>query len=73
MYVIWAIWGTALIILARFVESENWRNEFCGDGVDALMLTFKYTEKERISAYYPQYYHKTDKVIVLHSAPGFVC
>ncbi|KAF2400126.1 putative phosphatidylinositol transporter [Trichodelitschia bisporula] len=43
-----------------FVECEKWRKEF-GGGVDDLVRTFEYPEKEKIFAYYPQYYHKTDK------------
>lgn len=46
----------------RFVDTEKWRAEF-GGGVDALVPEFKYTEKEKIFEYYPQYYHKTDKVL----------
>ena len=42
-----------------FVSCEKWRKEF---GVDELVRTFKFTEKEAVSKYYPQYYHKTDKV-----------
>ncbi|KAF7198051.1 Sec14 cytosolic factor [Pseudocercospora fuligena] len=43
-----------------FINSEKWRSEF-GGGVDNLVRTFKYDEKEQMMAYYPQYYHKTDK------------
>jgi CRAL/TRIO domain len=43
----------------RFVECEKWRKEF---GTDGLVRTFDYTEKPQVFAYYPQYYHKTDKV-----------
>jgi len=43
-----------------FVDCEKWREEF-GGGVDELVKTFDYTEKAQIFAYYPQYYHKTDK------------
>ncbi|KAL4892117.1 CRAL-TRIO domain-containing protein [Aspergillus ambiguus] len=41
-----------------FVESEKWRKEF---GTDDLPRTFNYEEKPQVFAYYPQYYHKTDK------------
>ena len=44
----------------RFVDCEKWRKEF-GGGVDKLLQTFEYTEKPQVMAYYPQYYHKTDK------------
>ncbi|KAF9889160.1 cytosolic factor, phosphatidylinositol/phosphatidylcholine transfer protein [Aspergillus nanangensis] len=43
---------------AMFVESEKWRKEF---GTDELPGTFDYKEKAQVFAYYPQYYHKTDK------------
>jgi hypothetical protein len=43
----------------RFVNNEKWRKEF---GTDELVKTFKYTEKPETMKYYPQYYHKTDKV-----------
>jgi len=39
----------------------KWRSEF-GGGLDELVPTFEYTEKPQVSEYYPQYYHKTDKV-----------
>lgn len=45
----------------RFVECEKWRKEF-GGGVDHLTKYFEYTEKPKVFEYYPQYYHKTDKV-----------
>lgn len=44
----------------RFVNCEKWRKEF-GGGVDQLVKTFDYKEKAQLMAYYPQYYHKTDK------------
>jgi hypothetical protein len=43
----------------RFVESEAWRKEF---GLDDLVRNFDYKEKPQVFEYYPQYYHKTDKV-----------
>ncbi|KAM3422265.1 hypothetical protein BST61_g2626 [Cercospora zeina] len=43
-----------------FIKSEKWRQTF-GGGVDNLVRTFEYKEKEELLAYYPQYYHKTDK------------
>lgn len=49
-----------LLFRCRFVDSENWRKEF-GGGVDNLVNTFDYKEKPQVFAYYPQYYHKTDK------------
>jgi hypothetical protein len=50
------------LILVRFVDTENWRKEF-GGGVDDLTRTFEYKEKKEIFNFYPQYYHKTDKVL----------
>jgi hypothetical protein len=47
----------------RFTNSEKWRKEF---GTDDLAANFEYPEKEKVFEYYPQYYHKTDKV-------GFSC
>lgn len=49
------------ISIHRFVECENWRKSF-GGGVDHLVPTFDYKEKADVFHYYPQYYHKTDKV-----------
>lgn len=43
----------------RFVECETWRKEF---GLDDLVRNFDYKEKAEVFKYYPQYYHKTDKV-----------
>ncbi|KAK5135151.1 hypothetical protein LTR08_005537 [Meristemomyces frigidus] len=44
-----------------FEDSEKWRKDF-GGGVDShLIQTFEYKEKPQVFAYYPQYYHKTDK------------
>jgi len=41
-----------------FIAAEKWRKEF---GVDDIVENFKFTEKEDVNTYYPQYYHKTDK------------
>jgi hypothetical protein len=43
-----------------FSECEKWRVEF---GVEELKRTFVFEEKEEVWRYYPQYYHKTDKVL----------
>lgn len=43
----------------RFVASEAWRKEF---GTNDLATDFEYTEKAEMFKFYPQYYHKTDKV-----------
>ncbi|KAK1064231.1 cytosolic factor, phosphatidylinositol/phosphatidylcholine transfer protein [Friedmanniomyces endolithicus] len=43
-----------------FEDCEKWRADF-GGGVDNLVRTFNYKEKPQIMAYYPQYYHKTDR------------
>lgn len=44
----------------RFIDCEKWRSEF-GGGLDNLVPNFDYQEKPQVFAYYPQYYHKTDK------------
>lgn len=56
-----------------FVDCEKWRKDF---GLDHLVRTFDYQEKAEVFKYYPQYYHKTDKVyisnhLVLHFTPIF--
>lgn len=51
------------LTLSRFVANEKWRKEF---GTDSLPQTFNYTEKPEVFKYYPQYYHKTDKVSSTH-------
>lgn len=50
----------------RFVDCEKWRREF---GVDNLVRNFDYKEKPKVFEYYPQYYHKTDKVAT-RQGPG---
>lgn len=45
----------------RFLDCEKWRKDF-GGGVDNLTRTFDYKEKPEVFKFYPQYYHKTDKV-----------
>src|SRR5947209_205148 len=41
-----------------FIDCENWRKDF---GVDELVRTFDYKEREEVMKHYPRYYHKTDK------------
>lgn len=43
----------------RFIECEKWREEI---KLDETVPTWEYPEKEEMFKYYPQYYHKTDKV-----------
>lgn len=43
------------------MDNEQWRSGFNG-GVDNLVRTFDYKERPQVFKYYPQYYHKTDKV-----------
>lgn len=45
--------------MEMFEAAEKWRKEF---GVDELYEKFEYPEKEEVDKYYPQYYHKVDKV-----------
>lgn len=57
------------LITDRFVGSETWRKEI---NLDDLVKNFDYVEKPKVFEYYPQYYHKTDKVITsrLHQICG---
>jgi hypothetical protein len=55
----------------RFVESEKWRASYADVGVEELVRTFDYKERPEIFKYYPQYYHKTDKVCLLVAAQIF--
>lgn len=50
----------------RFTDCEKWRKEF-GGGVDELTKNFDYVEKPKVFEFYPQYYHKTDKVCNDHT------
>ena len=43
----------------RFVDCEAWRKE---TNLDDVVPSWEYPEKRDIFKYYPQYYHKTDKV-----------
>lgn len=52
----------------RFIECEKWRKEF-GGGVENLTRDFDYQERPKVFEYYPQYYHKTDKVCI----PALCC
>lgn len=55
----------------RFVEFEKWRKDTL---LDALVPTWEYPERLAMAKYYPQFYHKVDKV--LHpraSMPFFFC
>ena len=61
-----------------FIAAEKWRKEFNVDDIvksvrhhsrvdhrtltETLIRNFKFPEKEEVNKYYPQYYHKTDKV-----------
>jgi hypothetical protein len=50
----------------RFIECEQWRKD---TKLDEILPTWDYPEKEEVFKYYPQYYHKTDKVRLLHPFP----
>lgn len=41
------------------MDCEQWRKDF---GVEGICKDFNYVEKPKVFEYYPQYYHKTDKV-----------
>ncbi|KAI9461045.1 CRAL-TRIO domain-containing protein [Russula earlei] len=43
---------------AMLLSAEQWRKDV---GVDELVRTFEFKEKEEVDKYYPQYYHKIDK------------
>jgi hypothetical protein len=43
----------------RFLEFEKWRKE---SKLDETVPVWDYPEKEALYKYYPQYYHKVDKV-----------
>lgn len=43
---------------------EKWRKDF---NLDDLVRNFDYKEKEQVFEYYPQYYHKTDKVCRIYA------
>jgi hypothetical protein len=43
----------------RFIDCEKWRQE---TKLDDTVPSWEYPEKEEMFKYYPQYYHKTDKV-----------
>jgi hypothetical protein len=59
------VYGFGADRLCRFVDCEKWRAEYAGVGVEELVRTFDYKERPQVFEYYPQYYHKTDKVCVL--------
>lgn len=58
-----------IVCLRRFVNAEKWRKE---TKLDELLPTWEYPEKEQIFKYYPQYYHKTDKVRPRHHTASLV-
>jgi len=43
---------------AMIISAEQWRKSF---GVDEIVKSFDFKEKEEVDKYYPQYYHKMDK------------
>ncbi|KAG6885775.1 hypothetical protein C0993_009880 [Termitomyces sp. T159_Od127] len=45
--------------MAMLREAEEWRK---ADGVNDILETFDFKEKVEVDKWYPQYYHKTDKV-----------
>lgn len=63
-----------MLIFLRFQDCEKWRGEYAGTGVEELVRTFDYKERPEVFEYYPQYYHKTDKVCVAYGSIGnIVC
>jgi hypothetical protein len=51
-----------------WAANEEWRKSF---GTDAIARSFEFPEARDVDKYYPQFYHKTDKVSsqTLHSVP----
>ncbi|THU80020.1 hypothetical protein K435DRAFT_832070 [Dendrothele bispora CBS 962.96] len=47
------------------LSAEQWRKDF---GVDEIMKSFDFKEKEEVDKYYPQFYHKTDA----HGRPIYI-
>ena len=43
----------------RFLDTEEWRKD---TKLDEVVPDWEYPEKADVFKYYPQYYHKTDKV-----------
>lgn len=50
----------------RFMDCEAWRAE---TKLDDIVPTWDFPEKAEMFKYYPQYYHKTDKVTPVPSSP----
>lgn len=48
-----------MLIRSRFVDCEKWRAD---TKLDETVPVWDYPEKEALFKFYPQYYHKTDKV-----------
>ena len=59
--------------MGRFIDSEKWGASYAGVGVEELVRTFDYKEKAQVFEYYPQYYHKTDKVRFMLSPESVPC
>lgn len=53
---------STVLTWCRFIDSEEWRKTYAGVGVEELVRTFDYKERPEVFQFYPQYYHKTDKV-----------
>ena len=41
------------------LSAEQWRKDF---KVDEIVNSFEFKEKAEVDKYYPQFYHRTDKV-----------
>jgi hypothetical protein len=66
----WLVCWSGADMFCRFMDCEKWRAEYAGVGVEELVRTFDYKERPQVFEYYPQYYHKTDKVCVLSTRPA---
>lgn len=51
------------------MAAEQWRKDF---GVEEIVNNFDFKEKAEVDKYYPQYYHKSDKVNLLHEASSYL-
>ena len=43
------------------LSAEQWRKDF---KVDEIVSSFEFKEKAEVDKFYPQFYHKTDKVSI---------
>lgn len=56
--------GRGILTDSRFIDTEKWRKDI---KLDETVPNWDYPEKAEVFKYYPQYYHKTDKVWIAHA------